>query len=133
MARFVGASRSFVTTRAAAVSLGNAAGDVATGMLCPTDGAKVVSVSYTIQTAGVGAAANHNLDLEQGLAGAGEALTGTIAVDADAAAGTIVTGNGLEFSQQPITQEGRVIQVKNAESAAISTGAILDISVLWQL
>ena len=132
MVRRVGAPRSFVITGAIGVDLGNADGDVATGMLCPGDGAKVVRVSYTMKTAGTGSE-NHDIDLEHGLAAAGVALTGTISVLADAAAGVIVTGDGLDFAAQPATVEGTVIQVKNVEAGAISDGAILDISVLWQL
>ena len=130
--RIVGAPRSFVITNASAVDLTDAAGDVTTGMLCPGDAAKVVRVSYTMRTAGTGTQ-NHNLILEHGLAGAGAALTGTIDVLADAAAGTIVTGDGLEFGAQPATLEGTVIQILNAEEGAISDGAILDILILWQL
>ena len=130
--RRVGAARSFVITSAAAIDVGNAAGDVATGMLCPGDNAKVVRVSYTMQTAGTGSE-NHNLTLEHGLAAAGVALTPIIDVLADAAAGVIVTGDGLEFDDQPNTIEGTMIQILNAEEGAISDGAILDISVLWQL
>ncbi len=130
--RRVGAQRSFVITSATGVDLVNADGDVATGMLCPGDGATVVRVSYTILTAGTGTQ-NHDLDLEHGLAGAGVALTPTISVLADAAAGTIVTGDGLEQDAQPATAEGTQIQIKNVEAGAISNGAILDVSVLWQL
>lgn len=133
MARKVGAPRSFVITSATGVDLVNADGDVATGMLCPNDGAKVVRVSYTMKTAGTGAAANHNLTLEHGLGAAGVALTPVIAVDADAVDGVIVTGDGLDSASAPDTVEGTQIQVKNVESAAISDGAILVISVLWQL
>ena len=132
MARRVGARRSFVITSATGVDLVNADGDVATGMLCPGDGATVVRVSYTMLTAGTGTE-NHNLDLEHGLAGAGVALTPTIDVLADAAAGTIVTGDGLVHDAQPATVEGTQIQIKNVEEGAISNGAILDVSVLWQL
>ncbi len=87
MARRVGAARSFVITDATGIDLVNADGDVPTGMLCPGDGATVVSVSYTMLTAGTGTQ-NHNLDLEHGLGSAGAALTPTIDVLADAAAGT---------------------------------------------
>ncbi len=133
MSRRVGAARSFVITGAKAINLLEADGDVATGMLCPGDGAKVVRVSYTMETAGTGAAANHNLTLEHGLAAAGVAMTPIIAVDADAVDGVIVTGNGLDSAVHPDTVEGTQIQIKNVESAAISDGAILDVSVLWQL
>ena len=132
MARRVGAQRSFVITSATGVDLVNADGDVATGMLCPGDGATVVRVSYTTLTAGA-ETENHNLDLEHGLGSAGVALTPTIDVVSDAAAGTIVTGDGLIQDAQPDTVEGTQIQIKNVEEGAISNGAILDVSVLWQL
>ena len=132
MVRRVGAPRSFVITSAGAVNLGDGPGDTTTGMLCPGDGAKVVRVSYTMRTAGTGSE-NHNLFLEHGLDAVGVGLTGQIDVLADAVAGVIVTGDGLEFGAQPETVEGTVIQVKNIEEGAISDGATLDISVLWQL
>ena len=111
----------------------NTAGDVATGMLCPGDSAKVIRVSYTIVTAGSNGAAAHQLLLEHGLGAAGVALTAQINVVASAVAGTIVTGDGLPVNEQVDTTEGTVIQLNNTESAGISLGAILDISVLWEL
>lgn len=133
MARKVGATRSYVITEAHNIDLGDAAGDVTLGILCPGDGAKVVSCAINIRTAGTGAAANHQLVLEHGLGAAGVALTGQIDLDADGAAGTIVSGGGLPFPSQPATVLGTVCQFNNTESASITDGAFVDVSVLWQL
>ena len=133
MARRVGAPRSFVVLQEVTVDLGNAAGDVALTMNCPADGARVVSWSVKVDTAGTGAAANHELVLEHGLTSAGVALTPILELDADGAAELIVQGEGLALDAQPVTVEGTALQILNAESAAISDGAIIDVSVLWQL
>jgi len=125
-------ARDFVITEAHALDIDDTPGDVTTGMLCPGDGAKVVRVSITIRTAGTGSF-NHELILEHGLAAAGVALTPQIDVLADAAAGVIVTGSGLQPADQAATIEGTTIQFLNAESGSITDGAIVDVSVLWEL
>ena len=127
-------NRTFVTTTAGAIDLGNtgAPDDIATGMLCPGDGAKVVTVTFTTQTAGDNAQ-NHGLVLEHGLTTDGVALTPSIKVLANAVAGTIVTGGGLSPQGQPNTVYGTQIQIQSTEDGAIGNGAILDISVLWEL
>ena len=130
--RRVGAARSFVITGATGVDLVNASGDVATGMLCPADGAKVVRVSYTVLTTG-GEDIAHQLELEHGLAAAGVALTPVIDVANDDAAGVVTSGDGLQPGDQPDTVEGTQIQVKTVEASDIANGLILDVSVLWQL
>lgn len=122
-----------VVTQSGAIDLGDAAGDVNTEMLCPNDGAKVINVQFTMHTAGTGSAANHDLILEHGAGAAGVALTTTVALDADGAAGLIVEGVGLSPESQPDTVKGTTIQILNAESAAISDGAIINVSILWQL
>ncbi len=132
MARRTKRDRTFVITGATGINLLDTPGDVATGMLCPGEGAMVVRVSYTMKTPGTGTQ-NHNLTLEHGLGAAGVALTGIIDVLADAVAGIIVTGDGLPYQSHPLTVEGTQIQILNAEEGAISDGAILDISILWQL
>ena len=101
-------------------------------MLCPGDGAKVIEVTYTVQTTG-GDAQNHDLILEHGLAGAGAALTATTSIANDNAAGVISTFPGLDTAGQPNTVLGTMIQVQATEAGAISNGLILDISVLWEL
>ena len=128
--------RSFVTTMAS-VDIGatGAPTDIPTTMVCPGDGAKVVSVSATIKTVGVGDE-NHNLILEHGFAAAGVALTPQFDVHAGvtlAPVGTIVTSDGLPASAQPDTVQGTAIQLQNTEEGAISTGAIVDMIVIWQL
>ena len=133
MARRVGAPRSFVVLQQATVDLTATAGDIPLTMNCPADGARVVSWSIKVSTAGVGAAANHELILEHGLGAAGVALTPQLDLDADGAAELIVQGEGLALDAQPVTVESTTLQILNAESAAISTGAIVDINVLWQL
>ena len=136
MARFIPGTgnRTFVLSEATTIDLTATAGDVATGMLCPQDDAHVVHVNYTIRTAGAGSGTVHQLVLEHGLGAAGVALTGTINVDADAAAaGTIVTGDGLAYASQPATVRGTQIQILNTESGNVTTGVILDIQVLWEL
>lgn len=126
-------NRTWVVTEATVVDLTSDPGDVETGMTCPGDNAKVVSVAYTMQAKGTGSAANHQLTLEHGLGAAGVALTLVVDVDADAANGTIVTADGLDRSGQGVTTLGTMIQLLNAESASITTGAKLDIQVLWEL
>lgn len=135
MARWISGigNRAFVLTEATAIDLTATAGDVETGMICPQDGAHVAHVTYTIMTAGTGSGANHELILEHGLGAAGAALTGQVDVDADAVAGVITEGDGLAYASQPTTVRGTMIQILNAESASITTGAILDIVVLWEL
>jgi len=126
-------NRSFVITNAL-VDLTATAGDIPALMVCPGDGAKLLSGSYTIHTAGVGSGAVHQLTVEHGEAGAGVALTGIVNVDADAAAaGTIVTFTALDPAGQPNTVEGTNIQLLNAESAAISTGVIVNVQLRWEL
>lgn len=125
-------NRTFVTTTAAAVDLVNADGDVATGMLCPGDGAKVVTLVYTVQTTG-GDAQNHALTLEHGLTTDGVALSEGTLVANDDAAGVITTGIALAPTAQPNTVYGTMIQIRNVEGGAISNGLILDVSVLWEL
>ena len=133
MARRVGAPRSLVVLQQDTLDLTASAGDIAMTMTCPADGARVVSWSVKISTAGTGASANHELILEHGLTSAGVALTPQLDLDADGAAELTVQGEGLALDAQPVTVEGTALQILNAESAAISTGAIVDINVLWQL
>jgi len=125
-------SRTFVCTQAGAIDLGNAAGDVDLEMVCPADDAHLVKISFTIHTAG-GEAENHNLVVEHGAGAAGAALSGQIDVLSNAAAGTIVTADALGYAAQPATVEGTTIQVSNAEEGAISNGAILNVSLIWEL
>lgn len=134
MAKFIPGTgnRTFVLSEAAAVDLVNADGDVPTGMLCPEDDAHVVHITYTVQTTG-GDSENHQLVLEHGLGAAGVALTASINVANDAAAGAIVTGDGLAYASQPATVRGTQIQILNTEGGAISNGLILDVSILWEL
>lgn len=107
--------------------------DVALDMMCPGDGAFVLDWSVQVSTAGVGAAANHEMVLEHGTGAAGVALTAQLDLDADAVAGTIVTGDGLGRPATGGTTQGTKIQIQNAESASITTGAIVDVMVRWQL
>lgn len=111
------------------VDLGDADGDITLDAAAPGDLATVESVSYTIQTAGTGAAANHNITLEKGLAGAGTAIAAVAALDADGAAGLTVEaeGNGVTVLR------GETLQLANAESAAISNGAIVNVVIYWRL
>lgn len=111
------------------IDLGDADGDVTLPGGAPGDGAVVESVSYTIQTAGTGAAANHNITLEKGLAGAGTAIAAVGALDADGAAGLTVEAAGNEVS----VLRGQTLQLANAESAAISNGAIINVVIYWRL
>lgn len=117
------------------IDLGDANGDVALDMMCPGDGAIVLDWSIQISTAGTGAAANHNCVLEHGTTSAGVALTPLLAVDADAVAGVVVTGEALDSATQRAvaTVQGTKIQIQNTESAAISNGAIVDVLVRWRL
>jgi hypothetical protein len=121
-----------VVTQEYTVDLTATAGDKALTMICPADGATVREWYVKVDTAGVGAAANHELVLEHGLAGAGVALTPVLELDADAAAETIVSGTGLQ-PPSITTVGGTTLQILNAESASITTGAIVDITVTWLL
>ena len=127
-----GINATFVVTEAHALDLTATPGDKITGMLCPGDGATVIDMAITIRTAGTGSF-NHELILEHGLAGAGTAVSPQIDVLADAADGTIVTGNGLDRAGQGVTTKGTIMQFLNAESGSITVGAIVDVSVLWRL
>lgn len=115
------------------IDLGDADGDVALDMMCPGDGAVVLDWTVQISTAGTGSGANHNLTLEHGTGAAGVALAPVLAVDADAVAGTITTGDGNGTQPTGGSVIGTKIQIANAESAAISDGAIVDVQVRWQL
>ena len=127
-----GVDSTYVITEAHALDLGDAPGDVITGIICPGDGAKVVEYTMTIRTAGTGAN-NHELVLEHGLTTAGVAMAPQLDVLATSAAGTIFTQEALDPNGQPVTVKGTVIQFANAESGAISNGAIVDVSILWRL
>lgn len=118
----------FVQT-VAAVDLGDADGDVVIDAAAPGDSAVVESVTYTIQTAGTGASANHLITLEKGLATAGTAIAAVGTLDADGAAGLTVEafGNGVTVNR------GETLQLANAESAAISNGAIVNVVIYWRL
>ncbi len=134
MARFVPGigNRIFVCTQAGAIDLTDGPGDVNTEMVCPADDAHLWKIVFTMHTAGTGTQ-NHNLIVEHGEGAAGVAISGTIDVLADAADGTIVTADALEYSAQPATVEGTTMQILNAEEGAISDGAILNISFIWEL
>lgn len=120
------------------IDLTATAGDVAIDMMCPGDGARVID--WTVQTSTVGVGAfTHNLTLEHGTGAAGVALTPILPVLAEDAAGVIHTGPGLQFSSQIgalglKTAQGTKIQILNAELGGdITTGAIVDVMVRWQL
>lgn len=112
------------------VNLGDAAGDVPLTLCVPGDDARVVDVSYTIETAGTGAAANHLITLEAGTGAAGAAIAAVGTLDADGAVGLTVTAKGTGASG---LLRGTALQLANAESAAISDGAIVNVVILWQL
>ncbi len=127
-------NRTFVYTQQL-ISLGDAAGDVALDMVCPGDEAKLLGGSATIVTVGIGDE-NHNLVIEHGSVGAGVALTPVFDVHAGvtlAAVGTIVVFAALDPAGQPVTVEGTNLQILNAEEGAISTGAIINLQLKWEL
>ncbi len=116
------------------VSLGDAAGDVVVDSCVPADSVTVVDVSYTIETAGIGAAANHLLNLQAGTAGAGFDIAAQAVLDADGAVGLTVVAVGLPNTETSFPLSGGVaLQIANAESAAISTGAIINLVIFWNL
>lgn len=112
------------------VDLGDADGDVALTLAVPGDNARVIDVSYTIETAGTGASANHNITLEAGTGAAGAAIAAVAALDADGAVGLTVTAKGTGAAG---LLRGVALQLANAESAAISNGAIVNVVIHWQL
>jgi len=121
-----------VATTQAVVDLTDTAGDVALAMAVPGDGARLIDVSFTIQVTGVGSAANHNLTLEAGTGAAGVAISTLAALDADGAVGLTVTGTPAGTGLTGLTR-GVELQILNAESASITTGAIINVVILWQM
>jgi hypothetical protein len=111
------------------IDLADAAGDVALTLCVPGDGAQVVDVSITIETAGTGASANHLVTLEQGTAGAGAAIASVMTLDADGAVGLTATAKGTRVK----CTRGVALQLANAESAAISNGAIVNLVIVWAM
>lgn len=121
-----------VQVQHSALDLTGTAGDIVTTMVVPGDGARLVEVSYTIKTTGVGASANHNLTLEAGVGGAGVAISPVTALDADGAVGLTARAGPLLTGLTGLTK-GVNLQVLNAESAAITTGAIVNVIALFAL
>jgi len=123
--------RPFMTTTTDfSVDLTASPGDVILDMVVPGDDARLVDVSFSIEVAGVGAAANHELILEAGTAGAGVAISTQADLDADGAVGLTVFGQPTLTGLTGLTR-GTSLQILNAESAAISTGAIVNVVCIW--
>lgn len=112
------------------VNLGDAAGDVALALCVPGDNARVIDVSYTIETAGTGSGANQLITLEAGTGAAGAAIAGVATLDADGAVGLTASADGTGAAG---LLRGVALQLANAESAAISDGAIVNVVIHWQL
>jgi len=120
-----------VVTTETLVDLGSTAGDVALNMAVPGDGARLIDVSYTIQTAGVGAN-DHELVLEAGTAGAGVAIAKQALLLATGAVGLTVKAEPDLTGETGLTR-GTELQIANSEAGAISTGAIINVVCLWQM
>lgn len=117
------------------IDLTAASVDAALDMMCPGDDAFVLD--WTIQSSVVGIGdGTHTLTLEHGTGAAGVALTAEIAVLAvtDMTAGAIHSADGLGGPISGGTTQGTKIQIKNVESGTdITTGALVDVMVRWQL
>ena len=114
------------------VDLVNAAGDVATTLVVPGDGAVLVEASITIETAGTGAGANHVVTLEAGTTGDGVQISGEMTLDADGAVGLTATAGPALTGVTGLTK-GVALQLKNTESAEITNGAIVNLVALFQM
>ena len=117
------------------IDLTAASVDVALDMMCPGDNAFVLDWTTQGSTVGVGAG-THTLTLEHGTGAAGVALADDIAFIATtgAAAGDLNTADGLGRPSTGGTVQGTKIQIRNVESGTnITTGAIIDVMVRWQL
>ena len=122
-----------VITQAFSADLTAASADVSLNMLCPGDGAQVIDWSLTANVVGVGDG-THTVTLEHGRGAAGVAVSAPIAFLAvtDATAGEVIgTADGVYLAT---TLAGTQMQLKNVESGTnITTGAIVDVLVRWQL
>ncbi len=126
-----------ILDRQISVALGGAPTDLGLKLLVPGDGARVVRWGVISQTVGVGASsAAHQLTLEAGRSAAGVSIAEQITLIAEDAVGTTAIGDGLSTpTAAAVTQlaEGTRLQILTAESAAITTGAIVDVWVIWSL
>jgi len=120
-----------VATTQALVDLTATPGDVVLTMVVPGDKARLIDVSYTIQTAGVGSF-NHELTLEAGTGAAGVAIAKETDLLADGAVGLTVKGEPDLTGETGLTR-GTELQIKNTESGSITTGAIINVVCLWQM
>jgi hypothetical protein len=117
------------------IDLTAASVDVALDMMCPGDNAFVLDWTIQSSTVGIGDG-THTLRLEHGTTTDGVELSAEIAVLAvtDMTAGAIHSADGLGRPSTGGTTQGTKIQIRNVESGtAITTGAIVDVMVRWQL
>ena len=122
-----------VVTQAFAVDLTAASADASMNMTCPGDGAQVLDWTLTSNVVGVGDG-THTVTLEHGRGAAGVAIGASIAFLAvtGATAGVVIgTADGVYLAT---TLQGTQLQLKNVESGTnITTGALVDVTVRWQL
>lgn len=101
---------------------------ITAGALIPHDGARIDKVWATTGTAGVGSGGTFTIQL---LDGATALTAAGITVDADAAAGTVhgsMEGNGTQAATG-----GGPLGIATVKTGTVSTGAILQICILWQM